>query len=346
MAHEITLTDRMFSVREMPWHYQDTKDRTTIFAEYPGREEAMVAAGHTWEAVEGQLLVATEPLPDWAESGTGIRLDDWKAIRRNDTYATLGITRKSYSIIQPVVMYEIQEAIHEVASDVPGGVNYETGGSMGGGRIVWTLSRLGEGYKVPGDDSHTFPYICVSTSFDGSEPLRADATDVRVVCANTFGFMKSKAVAGAGRAFVFRHTAKWRDRVEDARLALAGIREQHEAWVEVLHDLAERPLKKGALTDFVTALIPAPPKDLATERVMRNVEEARDSIRALVTNGRTVPGDHRDTAYGLFLAGTEYLDHVRVSRTGAEGRFNRSILNHDKTKDRVLRLARELSHAA
>src|SRR3546814_12257256 len=45
MAHEITATDNLFSVREMPWH-----GLGTVLSEYPTRDEAKAIA-HNWEPV-------------------------------------------------------------------------------------------------------------------------------------------------------------------------------------------------------------------------------------------------------------------------------------------------------
>lgn len=342
MGHEITTSDKMFSVREMPWHYEDTKDRTTIFADYPGRVEAMRAAGHNFRLVERPVLYSQSDLPDWADGGIGQRVAGWKAIIRDDINTVVGMARTSYQIIQPEVLYDLMEAVLKADE---GAVRYETAGSLRGGAVMWTLAQMGDGWKVPGDDSMNLPYICVSTSNDGSSPLRVDATDVRVVCANTYGFMQSRVAGGLGRNYTFRHTARWAERVEAAREALRGIRAQHAEYVEMLYDLGSRKLDAQAIPNFLVAFIPAPPQHLCTDRVMNNIEEARDAVRSIL-NGQTVPDAHRNTAYGLFLAGTEYLDHVRKTKTGAEGKFNRSVLNHDKAKDGVVRLVRELSHAA
>ena len=46
MAHLLTASDRMFSVREKPWHYQETGQdgRTVVLSGYPTTEEAIAAA--------------------------------------------------------------------------------------------------------------------------------------------------------------------------------------------------------------------------------------------------------------------------------------------------------------
>ena len=344
MAHEITDRDKMFSVREMPWHYSETKNRVVIFGDYPGREQAAAAAGHDFTVAAKPLLVPVAAMTDDDVYAQGQRLDGWQAVVREDNGRTLGVTRQTYACIQPTVLYDIAEAVLE-ASD--GEAKYTTGGTLRGAAVMWLMATLGREWQVPGDDTINIPYLCISSSHDGSQPLAVDATDVRVVCGNTFGFMKSAVAGGRGRSYTFRHTAKWQDRVQAARDALLGIRAQHDAYIETLYELGTRRLNPDGVQEFLVRFFPAPPKELMSDRVMANIEDARNSVRTLLAGATgTVPAAHVNTAYGLFLAGTEYLDHVRANKSGPEGKFNRSVLNHDKAKDRVVKLVREVSYAS
>ena len=56
-----------------------------------------------------------------------------------------------------------------------------------------------------------------------------------------------------------------------------------------------------------------PPTGLVTDRVARNVEEARSALR-LIFESKTTE-QVADTAYGLVQAAGEYLDHVRTARS-------------------------------
>ena len=66
-----------------------------------------------------------------------------------------------------------------------------------------------------------------------------------------------------------------------------------------------------------------PPTGLVTDRVARNVDEARMALRAIFDSATTeqVAG----TAYGLVQAAGEYLDHVRTARSW-ETRLNRTLI--------------------
>ena len=90
---------------------------------------------------------------------------------------------------------------------------------------------------------------------------------------------------------------------------------------------------------FVTEFIPMPPDGLVTDRVARNVEEARKAVRLLFESQTTeqIAG----TAYGLIQAAGEYLDHVRTARSW-ETRLNRTLIRPEPLKHKALTLVREI----
>jgi Domain of unknown function (DUF932) len=93
----------------------------------------------------------------------------------------------------------------------------------------------------------------------------------------------------------------------------------------------------------VTEFIPMPPQGLVTDRVARNVEEARQALRMIFESKTTeqVAG----TGYGLVQAAGEYLDHVRNARSW-ETRLNRTLIRPEPLKHRALSLIREVVSAA
>ena len=76
-----------------------------------------------------------------------------------------------------------------------------------------------------------------------------------------------------------------------------------------------------------------------TDRVARNVEEARAALRMILDSKTTqqVSG----TAYGLVQAAGEYLDHVRNARSW-ETKLNRTLIRPEPLKHRALSLIREV----
>ena len=119
-----------------------------------------------------------------------------------------------------------------------------------------------------------------------------------------------------------------------------------------MEEFAAIPVTREARDLFVQALVldqkvasvPRFKADVAkgaySVRVQNNVERAVDGAKALFS-GKTIPEAHRLTAYGLHLAGVEYLDHVRKAQSDAT-RVGRSLLRDEPAKAKLNGLIREI----
>jgi phage/plasmid-like protein (TIGR03299 family) len=221
-------------------------------------------------------------------------------------------------------------------------VQWETAGVLDGGRAVWCLALLDEPVEFPGDDSATLPYLAITNRHDGTAACALRATAVRIVCANTFRAAELEGER-TGATFSFIHKSSWRSRIEEARQAVTGARTEIRRYTELAHQLLGIPITPQQRELFVTEFIPLPPAGLITDRVARNVEEARQALRLIFESKTTeqVAG----TAYGLMQAAGEYLDHVRTARSW-ETRLNRTLIRPEPLKHRALSLIRELAISA
>ncbi len=314
--------DQGFSVRQPAWH-----GLATVLKDYPGREEAMRLAGHDFHIVQRPVAAVGD--------ASHVEIPGWKALFRDDTEAPLGVVRDSYHVVQNKTLWDIADAIVSQEN-----VRYETAGVLRGGATLWVLARLDEPVQVPGDDSPIYPYCLVGTHHDGAGACRASAVSVRVVCWNTFQAAQLES-GQSGREYAFRHTKNVMDRIEDAKLALRGIRRAHADFMELANALAKRAVTEEGVREFLARFIPEPPADIVTIRVRRNIADARQQIRNLL-DGPTIPPAHRRTAYGLFEAGIEYLDHLRSYRS-AESYFNRCVFRPERLKRRLVELVQSVA---
>jgi phage/plasmid-like protein (TIGR03299 family) len=323
--------ESMFSVREMPWHREGV-----VLEDYPASwAEARRLAGLDWEP-------QTEPvfaLDGISDDGTPRYepIMGWQRIVRSDnTQATLWINQDSYELINHDAMGEIVEAVLAQPN-----VKWETGGVLDDGRAVWVLALLDEPIELPGDDTVTLPYLAMTTRHGKPGACTLRATAVRIVCANTF---RAAELEGdrTGTTFSFRHTKKWRDRLDEARQAVTGARREMTAYVELARQLLEIRITPRQRELFVTEFVPLPPDGLVTDRVVRNVEDARTALRGILASPTTV--GLADTGYGLVQAAGEYLDHVRRARSW-ETKLGRTLIRPEPLKSKALTLVRELANA-
>lgn len=324
--------DSGFCVREPSWHGKEN-----LLAEPPKDwPEARQAAGLQWEPISIPVYVqrgGTEDAPGYAP------LAGFQAIARDDTGDVLAVPTSSFSLISHAAMGEIIEAVlgERLA-------RFDTAGSVKGGRAVWALVRLDEPFTVPGDDTATFPYLCILNSHDGSGACKVLYTLVRVVCWNTWQAASADGDR-TGYQFTFRHSGDVASRIGDAREALAGLRTAAADYRDMMGDLAKVRVDDALVTTFLREFIPSPADsgEQITPRVAANIGEARSLFRALYDESPTVDAV-RGTGYGLLMASTEYLDHLRGFRN-RESYVGRTVLRPEAAKQRAASLIRELAPA-
>jgi phage/plasmid-like protein (TIGR03299 family) len=320
--------ESMFSVREMPWHREGT-----ILSDYPGSwAEARILAGLDWDPISTEVYACTgidrNTLTEVYE-----QVEGWKAISRSDTGAVLSINRDSYTVINHREMGEIVEAVLAQPN-----VKWETAGVLDGGRAVWCLALLDEPVELPGDDSPTLPYLAITNRHDGTAACALRATAVRIVCANTFRAAELEGER-TGATFSFIHRSSWKTRIEEAKKAVTGARAEMNRYIELATQLLGITISPKQRELFITEFIPMPPQGLVTDRVARNVDEARQALRMIFESKTTEQVAH--TAYGLVQAAGEYLDHVRTARSW-ETRLNRTLIRPEPLKHRALTLIRDV----
>ncbi len=332
--------DSGFSVRQPMWH-----GLGTVLDDYPEDwNAARKVAGLDWEPATAPVYVR-KPSPDWDEATFGPptddnplawvheRIDGHQLVQRDDNAAVLGMVSDGYRLIGHDVMGEIVEALTEQPN-----VRFETAGSVRGGAQVWALAYLDEPYQAGGsDDTDTYPYIALLNSHDGTGACKVVATDIRVVCWNTYSAASAQGER-TGRQFVFRHTAGVMDRIEEAKTALSTVREESQAWRVLAQELAGTPVNDQALGWFIDGFIPDPEGEV-TERVRNERAARRSTFRKLYEESPTTEG-HRGTALGVVDAAVEYLDHLRTFRN-PDTYLARTLLRPEPIKGRAIQLVQE-----
>jgi phage/plasmid-like protein (TIGR03299 family) len=353
--------EQMFSVREVPWHREGH-----VLDGYPQSfAEARTLAGLDWDPVavltaerlmttaqyqekvkEIIRLSAMESVEDTSRKLTdlyeqSLRTDkEFRRIARDDDMRTLSYQRNSYNIIPNSAFGEIIDSILEAE---PGTVRLETGGSLAGGRKVWMLARINEPVPLPGDGTATFPFLGITSSHDGQASCAARLTTVRIVCGNTFSAAEAEGQR-TGAVYSFSHRGDWRSRMGEAREALMYARQQTREYAEAMTELLGVKVTPAQEELFLREFIPAPPEGLISDRVAKNIGEARAAVQGFLDSPTVLGTGVRGTAYGLVQAAGEYLDHVRTARTW-ESKMNRSLLHAEPLKAKAAVLAREAAKA-
>lgn len=331
-----------FFVREPAWH-----GLGVVLDDYPDRETAMRLAGHDWDVVvldEIRVKIANDQLSaagqaiNPANGGVLRRVDGWTAHVRSDNLALLHVCRDSFERIPNSVAYDIAEILFDL------GFQYEAGVTVDDGKICAITLKLDEPIRIEGDDSIVLPFGCLSWAHNGSAALKVRSGTIRQVCANTISASEAEG-ARLGTEFTFRHTKNVKDRIEDAKAAIRGVRQGLDVYREVAEELASYEVSPLQRDLFVSTIIGdtggiVSANAAVSDRVKENLETERAKINSLFF-GETIPEAHRLTGYGLWLAGGEYFDHLRNYRS-QDSYVKRTLLSDNPAKANLAKTVREL----
>lgn len=322
--------DTGFSVRQPMWHGEGI-----VIDEYPNDwADARRLAGLEWEPEIRAMYHKVDTITDDGVTSEFVQVPDYRVVVRPDRELVLGPVTDTFGLVTHAAMGDIVEAV------VGQGAKFETAGSCKDGAQVWALAYLDEPYTLPGDDTEHLPFVALLNSHDGTGACKVVNTQVRVVCWNTYNAASMEGER-TGRQFVFRHTAKVMDRIDEAKQALAGLRTDHAEWLDLAEQLFGLPADDKALAHFLSEFIPAPEADVISDRVRSNIDQARDVFRHLYLDSPTVSEAHRGTALGLVHASVEYLDHVRGFRN-QDTYLGRTMLRPEPLKAKAVNIARRV----
>ncbi|MFE2934896.1 DUF932 domain-containing protein [Streptomyces sp. NPDC059278] len=335
MAHQV---EKMFSVREAPWHIRMTGDKTTIVQEYPDNwADARKLAGLDWDPIEEapfrRAVVFNEETGQPEEKFE--QVPGFKWITRSDNGLILDSALTSFELITNSDMGDIIETFMDGHK-----IEFVTGGCLDEGRKVWALLKMGDLIEIKGDSSPTARYIALLNAHDGHGACKAIATNVRIVCANTWHYADTQAEAQAA-CFSFHHRANWRqhmaDLQADVKAALSGATKEMKAYQELADDMITKTVTLEQELRFVEEFIyPTSEEHKLKPKALENVRAARSRVFQIMES-KTCEGI-RGTAYGLMQAGGEYLDHYRKYKN-SETYLNRTVFTAETMKVRAKNIA-------
>lgn len=331
MSHEV---ENMFTVATPAWHRLGT-----VLENAPRLDEALVMAGLDWDVQTRPLFFPAEA----AEGGGKFErkvVPGFKVNIRSTDQSVLGVVTDSYKTAQNAKNLEaLSPAIDS------GEITLETGGSLMAGRRCWFLARYADNMEVkPGDP--VVPYLLVAWGHDGKMGVRIMNTPTRVVCANTLHAAGAKT-GDIGESFkdsnniTIAHTGNVDAKVAAAIQAVQVARVEFAQTIDIYRAMAGRPVDVQTVKDFAREMFDADyvkAKQLVaklqrralTEEVVQKAEFAKQisdlevliadresstsyTERAIVESFETGPGADiaGSTAWGLFNAATDYIDHTR-----------------------------------
>lgn len=283
--HDLNFTNgraSMMYVRDPAWHNLGQK------LDHPATaEEAILAAQLDYQVVK-------KPLQAVIHKRNHVDIHGHFATVRTDTAEVLGVVGSRYEPVQNRDAFAFFDSLVGTNEAI-----YETAGALGKGERIWILAKLPGYIKVKGKDIVN-KYLLLTNSHDGSAPIRAKLTPIRVVCYNTL----SMALSGGEEEVRIRHTANAVERLEQAHKLLGLTNQLYEQLDFIFNRMALKKITDKQLLDYVKKLVP----DTEAENQTRT-ENIRQKILELHETGAGA-SMARGSLWGAYNAITEYTDHV------------------------------------
>ena len=244
-------------------------------------EEALDKANLMWSVEQAPLVTCN-----------GLDITSHKALYRSDNKKVLGVVGSSYEIIQNTSAFAFFDIIADRHQ-----ARYEYAGVIKDGQKIFLQAKLGKSFDaVPGDTVDA--YITLVTSHDGSSSLRSFLTPIRLFCQNQL----IRAIKAATTNVTIKHTSNVHERLQDALRVFNVSMEGFAIFQEKAKYLARKLVDKKMVEAFLNEVI----LDTGSTRAANQ----RHKISELFENGR---GNSGKTAWHLYNAATEYVDHERTS---------------------------------
>ena len=246
--------------------------------------------------------ILTQAKADWTVTkhpllGPEGQITPGYGIFRDDTKECLGVVGSKYTPTQNSHMAEI---LMEAAGR--NNVKIERAGMLGHGHKVYFQISLPD-VRIGGSDSKRF--LTALNSHDGSAPIGFGATNVVVVCANTY-------FAAMRDMTRIKHTANSGIRLQEIMAKMKTSLDQEERMIERMIEMSNTTISKDAITD-----------DFLISIIGGDDETSRTKNRLAMVKSALVPeySNHGETAYAVFNAITRYTNHM-ISYKDVEAKRN------------------------
>ena len=237
-----------YTGRTAPWHGLGTSVEVA-----PTSKDALHLAGLDWRVGQENLY-----------TNLGELVPGYKVNVREDNKAILGVVTDKYKVVQNEEAFAFTDML------LDHGVQYETAGSLNGGRRIWLLAKLPDKYKLV--DEEVDPYIVFSNCHDGTGAIKVACTPVRVVCQNTLNL----ALDNAKRIWTVNHVGNMESKLEEVRSTLFLTGKYMGMLSKEAEELSRIKLTDKKVYKLIDDLIKIP--DNVTETQQNNILKIKGGI--------------------------------------------------------------------
>lgn len=283
-------------------------------------KEALEASGLDWKVKTQRLFTPTnENLDNMSEVSMG------KVVVRQSDNKPLGVVGNRYTPLQNTEAFQFFDNI--VGNDM---AIYETAGSLKGGRVVWLLAKMPDFIRIEGTDDIIEKYVLLTNSHDGSKPVIAKITPVRVVCNNTLSF----ALRRSGTEVRIRHTKNVASMLDEAKETLGIINRVYEEVNGIFNGMSSLKMNGEDMDEYFNLVFNNGEKEVST----RTENMILDVKQLLEEGAGTDDPAIRGTGWHAYNAITEYVDHYKNYQDRTDKLHALAFGSGAKTKEKAFKV--------
>lgn len=240
---------------------------------------------------------------------SGLILDNYNALVREDTQTVLSVHRDTYYPYQNEQLVELLDRVSQQT-----GLGIHRGGMFGDGRKVFI--QLKSENLLLGND-RVEGYITGVNSFDGSTSLAFGPSNVTISCQNSFfaAFRNLNAKV--------RHTKNMDVRIDDICRGMENVLVEEREMFNSIRTMSEERFTKED-KDWVTRLLFDIGKDIELDGYMDNKELSTVTKNRLSRFYIDLNGEIQqkgDNKWGLFSGVTKYTTHSMTKGDNTENKM-------------------------
>lgn len=298
MSHEIESDDQVIYRGAVPWH------RIGVPMTGDVSPDEVYRRAFPWEVVMKPLYVRN--VDTAMEKPVYTKVPARAAVRNTDG-KVLGIHGLNWTPLQNLELVEMFRPLYDA-----GKIEFETAGSLNGGKRVWALAKIKEGHEadvLKGDPVKK--YMILANGHSGDMAALAGLTGTRVVCANTLQAVLDGIETAAIRTI---HTKNVVENVRNVFEIIDIANRQFSASVEQWRNLAKADgVNQDDLRAYIKVVFGKKLKNPEAQMAHDlKVERLIDPILELAETGKgiDIPGV-KGTWWWAYNSITEYLTHIR-----------------------------------
>lgn len=289
MAHAIL---SMAYRGETPWHGLGNKVEGI-----PTVGEMLVAAGLDWGVTKHPIFAEVE--------GEKFQVPGKMALMRDTDKTIFSVVGEGW---QPLQNKDAMEFFREYTE--MGGATLETAGALHGGKVIWGLANINQGFKLNGRDE-VKGYILLTSPHEVGNSVTVRTTTIRVVCANTMAMAVSE-----NRKPEYRQSHAKAFNIDAAKQTIQLAKEQ-----VAFHELEAKALQSLKLSAYDTVRFLASHFQPLLERdeyaeeqhvkmLMNDPLQQNKTLGNIIQSTARAPGATPGNAWGILNGVTHWADHV------------------------------------